>query len=119
MEFTFSHSKDKKEYLYFKENFFPDWQAYSQKAEGGKTNLPLYRAGPNFMLIPLNRIEEGDKVILEYKPSLTMTISRIISLLTLLALIFGFLFRKVLARFSLEKFGQGKIRSWWEEEDEI
>ena len=115
VEFAFSHSKDKREYLYFKENFFPDWQASLAKTE----SLPIYRAGPNFMLIPLNKVGEGERVILEYKPSLTMTIFRIISLLTLLALIFGFLFRKVLARFSLEKFGQGKIRSWWEEEDEI
>ncbi len=122
VEFVFSHTKGKKEYLYFKENAFPDWQAYLEKMENGKLKMEkssIYRAGPNFMLIPLEKVGEGERVILEYKPSVTMIVARIISLATLLVLIFGFLFRKVLARFNLEKFGQGKIESWWEEENEI
>jgi len=66
----------------FKESFFPNWHAY---AEGGE--LKIYRAGPDFMYVPL----PGDtsypaEVIFEYKKSTLEWVSLGISLATLIGL---------------------------------
>lgn len=123
IEFTFSKPQERV-WLYWRENFFPDWQAWQLRTMNHeqRTKLPIYRAGPNFILIPLEKVGEGDKVILELKKSKTFILSRIISLATLLFLltllvndkIFLTFGKKISNRFSPQI---GQISKWWEKEE--
>ncbi len=116
VEFGFSPT-DGNQYLYFKENFFPDWKAQVQISHGlQKTNV--YRAGAGHMLIKLPN--GTTRLILKYRPSSVSVISKIVSLLTFGGLVFWMFWKKPIFKGGV--FGKtirGKINKWWDTEDEI
>ncbi len=111
VEFTLPKTENK--FFYFKANAFPDWKA--RFAKGGE--LPVYQTGPNQILIPLIRADEGERLILEYKPSSIVIFSRILSLFVLLFLIVWPVLKKLfIPRDVWEKVMAGTIKKWWEKE---
>lgn len=126
IEFTFSLPQEKVS-LYWRENFHPDWKAYIQRSDGGEKRtekLPIYRAGPNFILIPLAKIGSGEKVVLEFTKSPVFILARILSILTLLFLLI--LFFKGDLLFIIKEKVTALIRrrllsmtkSWWNKNEE-
>ena len=98
IEFSFDSATDQPVSLYWRETYFPDWRARLRQGFGGQAkvktvNLPIYRAGPNFMLMRIPKIEAGSKVILELKTPLIVFVAKITSLFTFLSF-FLFLWQK-------------------------
>mgnify|MGYP000140782932 CR=1 FL=1 len=53
-------------WLYWREAFYPNWHAYL--AEGaGEREVPIYRAGPGFMLMPLGADDPQASVTLQWE----------------------------------------------------
>lgn len=82
IEFTLGEGSSSLTSLLWRENFYPDWRANLSGKE-----LPIYRAGPNLMLMRLPPAGGGEKVKLEFKLTTIPIISRIISLLTFIVII--------------------------------
>ncbi|MFH0864274.1 MAG: 6-pyruvoyl-tetrahydropterin synthase-related protein [Candidatus Gottesmanbacteria bacterium] len=111
--FTFT-SPQTNTYLFWRENWHPDWEATLNQAQGQK-NIPLYRAGPNFMLIPADNINTSDKLTLTLKQPWLYKIAKIISIFTLLLLLIISINDKIVLRIRdiiTSKFHY-HIGGWW------
>lgn len=98
----------------FKEAYFPGWKAYLNDKQ-----VTLYKAGPDFMYVPVENSKSGDKVVLKFGFPPILIVGAGISLITLLILIYYALGGQVtfsFQRFVGSKFQFGKLKSWWEEE---
>ncbi len=67
--------------ILFKEFYVPNWRAYLDR-NGTISSLPIYKAGPDFMYVPLANGRAGDKVFFEYGPVPLEVSSNIVSLFT-------------------------------------
>jgi hypothetical protein len=73
-------------WLYWREAYHPNWHAYL--GEGNQhRELPIYRAGPGFMLIPVHTNYNDVSVTLTWEPSLIENIAGIFSLFGVLLVI--------------------------------
>lgn len=72
--------------LYWRESAFPSWQA---KFVSGKKSRPIkiYYGGPRLMLMQLDNIQAGDKLILEFKPGIRHLFLKFVSVVTFLGLV--------------------------------
>jgi hypothetical protein len=113
-------------WLYWREAFYPDWHAYLIDGNGER-DLPIYRAGPGFMLMPIETSADGATVQLRWTPSPVEHASVFVSgigLLLLLALILdglflqgnGFTWLKIglIMRTPRPFLGEGSNREWAE-----
>lgn len=67
-------------WLYWRESYYPDWHAFlEQGAE--RVEIPIFRAGPGFMLVPIESTSETALVILEWQPSSVERAASYVSLL--------------------------------------
>ncbi len=104
----------------FKEAYFPKWHAYSE-TKNAKTALNIYKAGPDFMYLPLSNTRVGQIVVLEYKRTLVEWISGFVSIGTFLILILWLLDWWIFKK-AIEKLGRivlapmRTLRKWWERE---
>ena len=73
--------------ILFKESYFEDWHAFMM-ANGQRTDLTIYRSGPDFMYVPLEpSLSQPLNVIFEYQMSYVEWSGIIISLVTMVVLI--------------------------------
>jgi len=73
--------------ILFKESYFEDWHAFTM-ANSGRTDLAIYRSGPDFMYVPLeSTASQSLNVIFEYQMSYVEWSSVIISIMTMVVLI--------------------------------
>ena len=88
IHFTVEAPLQENTYLLWREAHSPDWNA-TGTVNGESYELPIYRAGPGMMLIPLPRIEEGTvEIELKYGFGWIGGIGKVISVVTLLTLPF-------------------------------
>ncbi|MFH0864275.1 MAG: hypothetical protein V1858_04275 [Candidatus Gottesmanbacteria bacterium] len=92
VEFIMGESTSIPTYLLWRENYYPDWKATTQ----GGQNIPIYRVGPNLILMRLPPLNYGSKITLEFQISLISLISRIISLGTFILLFLILIFPAIL-----------------------
>lgn len=118
IEFTFSQPQ-KNAWIYWRENFHPDWRATLISGRQ-KKDLKIYRAGSNFIMIPLEKIEKEEKIILELTKSKIFIFSRIIPFVTFLILLAILLNVKMFQgpKIKTKNFLKFKIESWWGKEGE-
>lgn len=76
--------------VYFRENFYPSWKAFALKG-GEKVPLAISVAGPNFMAVSVPALAQNDSVVFSFLPPKEMFIGAVVSLATLVLLLF-FLF---------------------------
>jgi hypothetical protein len=85
--FSLGHIQEGVNWLYWREAFHPDWHAYLH--EGAESQeIPIYRGGPGFMLMPIQASFEDPYVTITWEPPLIEKVSGIISILGII-LIFG------------------------------
>lgn len=98
----------------FKEAYFSGWKAYLN----GK-RISLYKAGPDFMYVPLENSKSGDKVVFVFGLPPILIVGAGISLTTFFVLIYYLLGGQVRITF-LKSVGQkmqfGKLKGWWDED---
>jgi hypothetical protein len=70
----------------FKEFFVPNWKAYLV-GDGKTKNLKIYKAGPNFMYVPLEGAGQGHEVVLVYKRLWWENLSIIVSFTALVGIL--------------------------------
>lgn len=109
----------------FKEIHFSNWHAFLER-DSGRSELRIYKAGPEFMYIPLSDAKAGYRVVLEYKKSLVENLGLAVSLLTLLTLVVYLLEGKLFGPFlyKIPNYIRAKVRSigggvtdWWTREE--
>jgi hypothetical protein len=55
-------------WFYWREAFYPNWHAYLEQGSD-RIEVPIYRAGPGFMLMPVELAEETATVVLQWQRS--------------------------------------------------
>jgi len=116
IKFSFAPAVDN-QYLYVKENYFPDWQA-KVKTNRGEQKLEIYNAGAGHMLV---KLPEGiNQISFEYKASTVNNLSKIVSILTLGMLILWLFWNKPISGPGLvKKIINNRFKKWWEQENEV
>jgi len=113
-------------WLYWREAFYPNWHAYLTDSTGER-EVPIYRGGPGFMLMPLETKDPHATVSLRWEASLAeqgaLGVSAL-GLLLLLALVAdgmflhgnGFTWLKIAMVMRIPKpfLGEGSNREWAE-----
>lgn len=107
----------------FKEVYTTNWKAQAITKGNKKKALPIYKAGPDFMYVPLNNLSQpANKVILTYHLSLVEKIGWYTTAATLIFFVFFALSpQKTLAFFiNIQKRTTlfDKMGSWWDKEEE-
>lgn len=123
--FTFRRDNVAPSMLYFRESYHPDWRA-KLVTENGNKSLPIYKAGPDLMLIALPSVSVSDRLMLQYDTGIRGLFGNTVSILTLLLLIsytltgnrlFNFL--KVPYLINLSKLRLTKVsKNWQKTEDD-
>jgi hypothetical protein len=114
-------------WLYWREAFYPDWHAFLTDGTGER-EVPIYRGGPGFMLMPIEAAAEAATVQLRWVPSSAERIAVGLSgigLLLLVALALdglflqgnGFTWLKIALIMRTPKpfLGEGSNREWAEQ----
>ena len=86
LEITINESSDQETAIYWSEAYYPDFKAKLVENDKSK-KIKAYKAGPGMTLFMLPSVKAGSKIIYEYKTPFQITISRMISMFTLLILI--------------------------------
>lgn len=87
IEFTFNRDSSEESNFYWRESQYPNWKADLIFPSGEKKNIKIYRAGPGFMFMNLPPLNNGTKMILEFKTGLQTYLGRIITIFTFIALL--------------------------------
>lgn len=72
--------------VYFREAYFPYWQAVLVDSEGRKQKLKIERAGVGFMSFFLDKANKGDKIVLEVKENYIGRLGKLLSIATIILL---------------------------------
>lgn len=86
VEFSFTIPIEGLASLYFRESFHPYWQAKVQRTEDGRQKterIPIYRAGPEYMLVRLPPLKTDVKVVFEIREPFVFSLAKLTSVLTL------------------------------------
>ncbi|OGM15466.1 hypothetical protein A2V56_00720 [Candidatus Woesebacteria bacterium RBG_19FT_COMBO_42_9] len=112
LEITINESSGQKTAVYWSEAYYPDFKA--NLVTGGKSEkLQVYKAGPGMTMFILPKVVAGSKIIYEYKTPLTVTMARLVSLVTLVFLISIVVNSKILIYIKtlvLDNILKGKLR---------
>lgn len=73
-------------WIYWREAFYPDWHAYLSDDQGER-EVPVYRAGPGLMAIPLKSVPELFSVRLIWQPSVIERVGVGVSLVGIFVLV--------------------------------
>jgi len=73
-------------WLYWREAYYPNWHAYLYD-EAGEREIPIYRGGPGFMLMPIETSSDEVAVTLRWEPSFIESASIVASILGVIFLI--------------------------------
>jgi hypothetical protein len=114
-------------WLYWREAFYPNWHAFLTDGTGER-EVPIYRGGPGFMLMPIEAETEAATVQLRWVPSSAERIAVLLSgvgILLLAALVLdglflqgnGFTWLKIALIMRTPKpfLGEGSNREWAEQ----
>jgi len=114
-------------WLYWREAFYSNWHAFLTDG-GGEREIPIYRGGPGFMLMPIEAATEAATVQLRWIPSSAERVAVIFSgigVLLLVALVLdglflqgnGFTWLKIglIMRTPKPFLGEGSNREWAEQ----
>jgi hypothetical protein len=99
VNFTLDTKPNDITWLYWREAYYPNWHAYLYDEEGER-EIPIYRGGPGFMLMPIETSSEEVSVTLRWESSFIESASIVVS-------IFGVLFLIGIAIDGLVLGGQG------------
>lgn len=86
VELGISSGTDQQGWLFWRESQYPRWSAIASDAAGSRS-LPIYRAGPGFMLMPVELHSGATVVDLSYVPSLDERIAVLASGLGMILLL--------------------------------
>lgn len=86
LEVTLADNSTDKTSLYFKEAYYPYWQAYIENG-GGREELEIQTAGPRFMLVDLPKSRAGSRVVFEFDPGLSLVIPKLVSVIAFVVLL--------------------------------
>jgi hypothetical protein len=86
VDFTLEVPPDDTSWLFWRESVYPNWHAYLIQ-DGVKRELPIYRSGPGFMLMPIEGVSGEIHIELVWETPMIERLATIISLLTALALV--------------------------------
>lgn len=83
--FAFEDTISEHSGFYWRESYFQDWHA---KLISGKstTDIPIYKAGPGFMYLPLLKVNSGDLLILEFSPGIRSVFYKALSVIVFMFL---------------------------------
>jgi len=86
VEFSVEPMPDDITWLYWREAYYPNWHAILLD-NSGEREIPIYRAGPGFMLMPIEGASKNASIRLEWKTSLVERAALILTLLGAILLI--------------------------------
>jgi hypothetical protein len=86
VNFTITNPQGGKSWLYWREAYYTNWHAYLRDATG-EQEIPIYRGGPGFMLMPIETSSEEVSVTLRWESSVIESASIVVSILGVLFLI--------------------------------
>lgn len=109
IEFTLNEDADTNSNIYYRESYYPDWQAVLVSG-GRKSKLNVDRAGVGYMLINLPKVASGDKIVLQIEKSKGQKIADVISILTFVGLLI-YLFTPVVFEKLADKLPKPKIHT--------
>lgn len=66
-------------WLYWREAFYPNWHAYIVNGDQ-RSEIPIYRGGPGFMLMPIETAASEANVILQWEPALVERFAVLLSI---------------------------------------
>ena len=95
--------------LYWREAYYPAWHAYLIDSEGDRQELPIYRGGPGFMLIPLESDNAAFEVELTWETPITERLAALVSLLAAGAFLGYVIDGEFFERKAFKRFG-GRLR---------
>ncbi len=95
-----------------KEFYFPGWRAY---LNGKRTNL--YKAGPDFMFVPLKSVSPGDEVVLRFQINKVSLLGLVISVISFLFVIVYLLGVRIKLNFFSLPFIKD-INFWWNQDSD-
>ena len=84
--FSLETTPNDRTWLYWREAYYPNWHAYLND-EAGEREIPIYRGGPGFMLMPVETSSDEAAVILRWEPSFIESASIVVSILGVILLI--------------------------------
>lgn len=73
--------------LYWREASHPAWHAYAVGTDGSRNELPIYQAGPGFMLILIKDLQAYEALELLWETSIIDRISGVISVVAVIGLL--------------------------------
>jgi len=82
--------------ILFKESYFEDWHAYIM-ANGGRSELPVYKSGPDFMYVPLQSPVSPFSIVFDYQMSTVEWSGVALSIVTMV-LLAGYAARQMLMK---------------------
>ncbi len=82
IEFEVSTDPANNTWLYWREASYPNWRAYIEDS-GGTREVPIYRAGPGFMHMPLDTVDESASVSLVWNVPLIEKLAMVGSIIGL------------------------------------
>ena len=86
VEFRANVPTSEKTMLYWREAYYPAWQAYLEAADGSRQRLPIHKGGPGFMLISVPPISGELNIMLEWETPLIEKFAAVLSVITLVVL---------------------------------
>jgi hypothetical protein len=86
VDFTIKKPQGEGAWLYWREAYYPNWHAYFRD-DTGEREIPIYRGGPGFMLMPIETSSEAGSVNLRWESSFIESASIVVSILGVLFLI--------------------------------
>jgi hypothetical protein len=84
--FTLSALPEETTWLYWREAYYPNWHAYLLD-DSGEWEIPIYRGGPGFMIMPIETSSEEVSVTLRWESSFMESASIVVSILGVIFLI--------------------------------
>jgi len=127
VRFGFSTAPDDVTWLYWREAYYPNWHAFLEQGSE-RIEIPIYRAGPGLMLMPIEGATSSATVTLQWQPSLIERVASLISLfglalvgaftmdgLFLNGMLFSWMKSSILERLPRPFLGEGSNVEWAEE----
>ena len=87
IQFRLEDLPEEQTWLLWREFTYPAWNAYLTTPDGNRSELPIYQAGPGFMLLPLPAISGESTVVLEFKSPLVERLADVGSILAVCLLV--------------------------------
>jgi hypothetical protein len=84
--FFLETTQNNKTWLYWREAHYPNWHAYLQD-DVGEREIPIFRSGPGFMLMPIETSSEKVSVTLRWELSFIESVSIVVSIVGVIFLI--------------------------------